>query len=544
MLKKIFLFFFLYCFMSPDVFANNLELKNFDSYATNTSSGTMTLKFDLTQDNSWRNTVSHDAVWLFMKYSTDAGKTWKHASMSGSGINPSGYAVPANFETVVPQDGKGFFFRRKVFSSGLVDAKNIRFVWNYEQDGLTADTALAANTLTRLYGLEMVYVPEGSFFAGDGASSSEFRFKQGSSDDDPWYVTSENALTITNATADGFYYQGSGAPGESSTGEAFLLSNSFPKGYRAFYLMKYELTEGEWVDFFNTLSVAERVNRDITSSVDGGKGTSAVVNRNAVTWDASDPLLPAATTRPARAMSYVSWTDAAAYADWSGLRPMTELEYEKAARGVDVASVPDEFAWGTTLYNEAQSGEIFSPGVIQDETGQEIIIDGTANVNRNAMGWTSGDGRAGGPAQGQKGPLRVGIFAQEATSRTIGGAGYYGNLDLSGNLAEPVVTIGRLQGRQFLGTHGDGSLSSVTGYEGNATNVDWPGISQEDARRGVTGTVGIGYRGGDYASGNIRYFQISSRAFSAKDPDSMGLNRRYDPSAGAVYGARLVRTAP
>jgi hypothetical protein len=42
-------------------------------------------------------------------------------------------------------------------------------------------------------------------------------------------------------------------------------------------------------------------------------------------------------------------------------------------------------------------------------------------------------------------------------------------MDLSGNLAEQVVTIGHPQGRAFRGTHGDGRLTLV----GDATNPDW-----------------------------------------------------------------------
>jgi hypothetical protein len=117
-------------------------------------------------------------------------------------------------------------------------------------------------------------------------------------------------------------------------------------------------------------------------------------------------------------------------------------------------------------------------------------------------------------------------------------------LELSGNLAEPTVTVGKAQGRQFLGTHGDGELSMVSGFEGNATNVDWPGIDTQDSRRGVTGTVGIGYRGGDFQSASLRHFQISSRAFATKDADSEGWAQRFDASAGIVYGARFVRSAP
>ncbi len=221
---------------------------------------------------------------------------------------------------------------------------------------------------------------------------------------------------------------------------------------------------------------------------------------------------------------------------------MTELEFEKACRGVDIAPVPDEFAWGTASYRAAASEEIFPPN--QDEDGTEAILDGSVNLNRNTLGWTSGDGRLGGMAQGQRGPLRAGIFAENSTSRVTSGAGYYGNMELSGNLAEPAVTVGKAAGRQFLGTHGDGELSMAGGFEGNATNVDWPGIDAQDSRRGVTGTVGIGYRGGDFQSSNLRHFQVSSRAFAARDADSEGSAQRFDASAGIVYGARFARTAP
>ncbi len=541
MLKKIACFFvIIFCFTSH-VSANNLSLSGFDEIAIDPSVHTMTFMFNLKQENGWRNSVSHDADWVFMKYSTDAGKTWHHASMAGTGVNPAGFVMPQGFEAFVPQDSKGFFFRRNETTQGNVDQKAIKFVWNYGQDGLSDAVAKAANTLTRIYGIEMVYIPTGAFFAGDGASSSPYHLKQGVTDDQPWYITSENAITTTNSGTGGMYYQGSGSPGENASGDAFLIPNSFPKGYQAFYLMKYELTEGEWVSFFNTLSPAAKVNRDITSSFDGGKGTNDIVNRNTVSWDPTKPNALAETKRPARAMTYISWLDAAAYADWAGLRPMTEFEFEKAARGLDIQPVADEFAWGTAAYRAAGADEIFPPN--QDEDGSEAVLNGSANLSRNAIGWTSGDGRIGGPAPGQNGALRVGIFAGNAASRATSGAGFYGNMELSGNVAEPAVTIGRVSGRQFLGSNGDGELNTLTGYEGNATNVDWPGIDVQDAGRGVTGTRGIGYRGGDYQSSSVRFFQVSSRNFAAKDPDSEGFKGRFDPSAGIVYGARFARTA-
>lgn len=543
-ISKMFLFFVAvkaFSFVAQPVWANNIRITNFAVIDTNEVANTITFTCDVSWDNSWRNTTNHDAIWIFLKYSMDAGLTWSHTSMAADGINPIGFNAPVGFEIIVPNDEKGFFLQRTDLSSGSVMAKNVRFAWDYGQDRLSDVEAMAANTVNKIFGIEMVYVPHGSFYAGDGNSSSDYRFKQGSTDEEPWYIQSETAITTTNSANDGFYYQSTGAVGESSTGSVFLIPTSFPKGYQAIYVMKYELTEGQWVSFFNTLSTVAKVNRDITSSVQGGKGSDGVVDRNTIAWDSSKATLEATTLRPDRPVTYISWPDLLAYADWAALRPMTELEFEKTARGKDIQPIPDEFVWGTTSYNQAEAGEIFADS---DEDGTEQIFDSTANLNRNALGWSSGDGRLGGIAQGQKGPLRAGIFAEISTNRPTSGAGFYGNMELSGNLHEIVVAVGRAQARQFLGSHGDGLLSTLSGYEGNATNIDWPGISTIDSARGVTGTVGSGCRGGDFQSSNIRFFQISTRTYAAKDPDSEGYRQRYDSAFGIFLGGRLARTSP
>ncbi len=57
---------------------------------------------------------------------------------------------------------------------------------------------------------------------------------------------------------------------------------------------------------------------------------------------------------PDRACNRVLWHDGATYADWAGLRPMTELECEKACRG-PVYPVTGEYAWGNTTFSRAES---------------------------------------------------------------------------------------------------------------------------------------------------------------------------------------------
>ena len=527
--------------------ASNLQLSNLDEVSVNTAANTITFSFNLNQDNSWRNQTNYDAVWVFMKYSTDGGATWHHASMAGSGTNPSGFSIPASFqsqfEIMVPSDQKGFFVQRSGQAVGGIALTGVQFVWNYGLDGISAAVAQASNTLHTIYGIEMVYIPQGAYYAGDGSavSSTEYAFTQGSAVTTPWYIQNENAIQTSGAANGTYYYQSTGASGdEFPSGSAFLIPASFPKGYNAFYLMKYALTEGQWVSFFNTLPVAARPYRDITSgnAHTGGKNSQGVVNRNTISWNSAIPSSPAVTLRPSRPISYVSWPDVAAYAEWAALRPITELEYEKAARGADNPAVPGEFVWGSTSMTVANTGDI-TPNA--DENGAETLND-TANINSGAIAWSSGDGRAGGIAANEAGPLRVGIFAasqpNSTNPRITSGAGFYGNMELSGNLAEPVVTVGRPEGLNFQGTDGTGTLTA----QGFATNIDWPGIDPVNTN-GVDGTLGIGYRGGDFQSLNSIVYVTSARTYAVRDPDSQSCLERYDPTCGVFQGGRLGRNA-
>jgi formylglycine-generating enzyme required for sulfatase activity len=538
----------IFCFASfSAAWASNLQLSNLDEVSANTAAGTITFSFNINQDNSWRNQTNYDAVWVFMKYSTNGGVTWQHASMAGSGINPAGFSIPAayqsQFEIMVPADQKGFFLQRSGQAIGSIALTGVQFVWNYALDGVSAAVAQASNTLHTIYGIEMVYVPQGAYYAGDGSSNSstEYAFTQGSAVTVPWYIQNENAIQTTGTANGGYYYQNTGSSGdEFPSGASFLIPASFPKGYGAFYLMKYALTEGEWVTFFNTLPPTAKPYRDITSGSahTGGKNSQGVINRNTISWNSAIPTSAAVTLRPARPVSYVSWPDVAAYAEWAALRPITEFEYEKAARGADNPAVPGEFVWGTTSFTAPNPGDI-APNT--DENGAETLAD-TANINSSALAWSSGDGRSGGIAAGQTGPLRVGIFAASTTNstnpRVSSGAGFYGNMELSGNLAEPVVTVGRPEGLNFQGTDGTGTLTSL----GFATNIDWPGMDPVISN-GVDGTRGIGYRGGDFQSPNSTIYATSARTYAAKDPDSQNCLERYDPSCGVFQGGRLGRNA-
>ena len=120
------------------------------------------------------------------------------------------------------------------------------------------------------------------------------------------------------------------------------------------------------------------------------------------------------------------------------------------------------------------------------------------------------------------GPLRVGIHGvASGGDRVAAGAGYYGAMELSGNVAEQVVTLGHPQGRAFQGTHGDGRLTA----SGIATNADW---------HAHAGTLFFGYRGAGWTS-HPNHARTADR-FGALQ--SKGRVRSYSA------GFRAVRTAP
>jgi len=358
----------------------------------------------------------------------------------------------------------------------------------------------------RVFAMEMVYVPTGAFFAGDKATSTA-AFRQGSSDTDPWYIGSESAITTGTQVGSGtgvgetnseYRYVSQSNSGEDTTGAVFTIPAEFPKGYQKFYMMKGEISQSQWVSFFNTLTTTQKSARDATVA---GKNSDSLTDRNNVSWTSGDATLPdrgGGATYGSVAMNYISWADLAAYLDWAGLRPMSELEFEKAARG-PYRAVSGEYAWGTASITGATS--ISNAGLPNEAPGA------AANCVYNR------------PA-GVQGPMRVGAMAAGDSTRISSGAGYYGAIDLTGNVSERPVTVGNSTGRGFNGAkHGNGALTS--GGDGDVTT--WPGNN----------AVGAGLRGGGWYDG-VGYTRVSDRFQAANT-----YTTRY-----RVNGGRGIRSAP
>lgn len=486
---------FLFCLLSSiHAYANNITASNVSLVDQSTSAGTVDVQFDISWDNSWRTSTNYDAAWVFVKYSTDGGTTWAHATLKTSGTNPTGFSrgTGTTLDIVVPTDLKGAFLQRSANGSGSVSTTDIEFVWDWNANGLSASTTARV----KVFAVEMVYIPEASFSVGDpdgatGPTNCFYTYTIGGA----YSIASEGAINV-GATSGYLYYD------EDNTNDGDLgtpIPAGFPKGYNDFYLMKYEISEGQWVDFFNTLTDAQKSTRDITAL--SGKNSDAVVNRNTVAWTTGS----ATTTRQDRGCGYLSWADGIAYVDWAALRPMTELEFEKAARGPSSA-VAGEYAWGSASITAAVN-------IASAENGTETIDTASANCCYNNTTFT-------GLGDGGTGPLRCGIFAKSTTTRTQASSGYYGNMELSGNLLERAVTVGHATGRSFDGTHGNGALDAT----GDADVSNWPG----------TTAAGAGFRGGDWADITVADLTIAGRTDGAA----------VDATRAGNYGFRCARTAP
>lgn len=453
------------------------------------------VQFNLSWKNSWRDagapspTANWDAVWLFVKFKDESG-FYRHATLSTNPAHHNGQGF-----TVAPApDGKGAFIHRSQAGSGDVNLTNIQLRWTYGADM----TVPIAAVQVQVFAVEMVYVPEAAFFVGDSSFANiNNQFARGGSIE-PFLIASENELTLGGTNTNNLANRnntGVFASDDFSNTQTRTLPAAFPKGFRAFYCMKYELSFGQMADFYNNLSAQQ------LSAIGGA--TANLTGNRAATFTGTHPNL--ITNRPDRAIAYnfsPSAQRALLYLAWSGLRPMTELEFEKACRGVE-KGVPGEFAWGN-------ASAVAATSISGNEDGTETITNAQANVNYNGGTFSNGDAGTG--------ALRVGIFARSGTGRTQAGASYYGIMDLSGNIEETVVTVGNQQGRAFTGVHGSGNLNPSGGLLGNESS-DWSNFVNNS---------GLTTRGGNWSDSFLR----------------IRVSDRFRPSTNSNNNMRGVRTAP
>jgi len=402
-----------FLFWQPKAWANNIAVSNVSLQNQSVANATVEVKFDLTWDNTYSGTDAnfasfYDRAWVFVKYSVGAPSAtvgWKHATLTSGG-------------TVTPtSDGKG-----AIVNIGT----NKTVKWYYGNDGVAGN----ATVRVRVCAIEVVYIPTGNFIY--------------------------NAANIGGSGNNNYY--GSEGIGKQTTVSATTqvptgASTGWPNGYSAFYIAKYEASQSQYSDFLNMLP-------DATAS---GLYSATTSNGYTITYISGNSYgsrYAASSTN--RGNNFMNWTEATTYANWCGMRPMTEMEFEKAARG-----------GGATAYT-------YPWGNATPTTTTYTVDSGThtkyyANYNN---------------AAGAK-PINVGHYLSGDVARTDAetGASPYGVTDMGGNLWEHLINCASTT----TPANGDGTTT---------TPASWPAASS-----------GKGLRGGSWAhaSGSLR---VSDRSFA------------------------------
>lgn len=508
--------------------ANNLVLgttQYLDSY-TNAGVTYKALRFTIYWENSWSITTgpaNWDGVWVFVKRQNCSGtNNWVHQKLgttAGDHIAKNGAGNTSPEVQVDPvSDGMGVFVRRYGSNvTGTVPTTTIWLKLDASATGTNPTSTMSSQDNFLIYGIEMVYVPQGAFNAGDGRNPNNLNFSNGTATT-PFAVTAAvqaaGAGSANNYTALASW----GCPG--------LLPSTFPLGFNGFYCMKHEATTGIFTEFLNTLTY------DQQTTILQEAGVSLLPNvlnswfdynnwgfQTRVTTVGVFNTVPAvfSTVYPWIAEGNVIWRTMIAFLDWSALRPMTEFEFEKACRGSNTttagsppvanAAVPFEYPWGNTTVNNQQYGSDYT------------------NINSGPS--TNGDGPAFYTGWNIT-PTRVGVFAKPNTNRVQAGATYYGILDMAGNEWEQCVGGSGFDYSGFTTANGDGVLTA----KGYANVAGWPS----------NGGVGSGtiIRGG--------WFEIGSNTFRLQTSDrSMYLGYQWngdksDFNNSKFNGARGVRS--
>lgn len=337
----------------------------------------------------------------------------------------------------------------------------------------------------------------------------------------PYQITSENALNIDNTSGSlwGMSSNGQTSIGNIPSATSQQLAAAYPKGFGAFYCMKYEISQAQYVDFLNSLTrtqQAARVGTNITGTSITNRyvmsNTATPSFRNGIRCDATIPatapvtfycdlnangIANEAADGQNIAANFVTGTDFFTFLDWACLRLMTEFEFEKACRGTG-APVPNEYPWGT-------ASATVSTAITGSGTASETTTPTNANLHSNNVL--------------QVGPIRVGSFANATSSRAQAGATVYGIMDMAGNLWERTVSAAHVQGRSYTGIHGNGTITAAGSGDVNL----WPLI---------TNPV-LAFRGGSWITLAIPAAMVSDRSNGTFTGNTRVNN----------YGGRGVRTA-
>jgi formylglycine-generating enzyme required for sulfatase activity len=488
--RLIFSILFLSGISNSNLKANNLNISAPTVVGAN-------LQFSISWDNSWNASLSPsnwDGVWVFVKRQACVDNLWSHALVSTVSGNHSVTGGVLQVDAV--SDGMGVFIRRSALGNGNIATATVT---------LALQTAANAVDNFQVFGIEMVNIPQGNFFIGDGCSNQTF-----------------NNLLITSAT------QAAGLGVNSNYiccnfGSGGALLSTFPLGFNSFYCMKYEISQQQYASFLNSLTFTQQLARTAVNPA-SPVGTHAIasaatpcrnfirirtvgvsgitpavygcdLNNNGVFDEAADGQNIAC--------GWLAWSDLMGYLDWAALRPMTEFEYEKVCRGAAPASLCNEFAWNSTAITQAVSSSLNNAGQVSE----------TSTAAGNGLCAFGGNGTT-------DGPLRCGFAAGAATNKAQAGAAWFGVMEMSGNVWEQCVGgQNNFNYGGFTSACGDGTLTAA----GAANTANWPST------------------GGGQFGGIIRGGGFADAGGPQRISDRVNLNNNVNQGRNQSIGGRGVR---
>jgi formylglycine-generating enzyme required for sulfatase activity len=334
-----------------------------------------TVTFDLSWNHSWRAkwtepaeknvtgkplpVESWDAAWVFVKFRPFGERVFSHASLD---LDAARHQKPAGaaLDVAASDDGRkglGVFIYRDAIGNGANHFKGVKLRWQN-----AADKADPAKAELSVHAIAMVYVPEGPFHY------------KGPWEDHPFADGHTHPLTLIDNPDP---TQPGGRPGLGPNADPVVVTNTtpncetYPNGYSPFYIMKYSITQGEYARFLTE----QAPNLEEAHYNDGRYGAlkddeprrfANLNGYNGYTINFSPGEGRYKADVPDRPANLLSLPDIQSFMCCAGLRPPSDLEYEKSCRGPRAVARAEE-AWAPGACAPAAGLPSFVSGQIRKD---------------------------------------------------------------------------------------------------------------------------------------------------------------------------------